>query len=101
MKSMYIEYRLTGYPGGTNLWCKVAGLVNRGIVSRSAFFLICGINRFMMKRQLQVIKRLSLKLANGDIDSKVFPLERSYIKAGLHWWIFCRRRHCPKLMASD
>jgi hypothetical protein len=101
IKGLYIEYRLVEKEYNTQLWCKVLGIVNRGIVSRTAFLIICGINRIMMKRQLKVIKKLSERLAAGKIETKEFSLERCYIKSGVHWWIFCRRRHCPALMTKQ
>lgn len=100
IKGLYIEYRLVERGSKTELWCKVLGIVNRGIVSRTAFLMICGINRIMMRQQLRVIKRLSEKLADGRIRTQAYSLERSYIKSGLHWWIFCRRRHCPSLITD-
>jgi hypothetical protein len=101
IKGLYIEYRLIECRNKTHLWCKVLGFVNRGIVSKTAFLMICGINRFMMRRQLRIIKKLSERLAAGNIEADDYPLERSYIKSGLHWWIFCRRRHCPSLMTHQ
>jgi nicotinic acid phosphoribosyltransferase len=101
IKGLYIEYRLVETANKTHLWCKILGFVNRGIVSKTAFLMICGINRFMMRRQLRVIKKLSEKLAAGKIKAEEYPLERSYIKSGLHWWIFCRRRHCPSLITNQ
>lgn len=101
IKGLYIEYRLTENANKTCLWCKVLGFVNRGIVSRTAFSMICGINRIMMRRQLRVFKRLSESLAAGKIHTGAYPLERSYIKSGLHWWIFCRRRHCPSVITHQ
>jgi hypothetical protein len=101
IKGLYIEYRLEECGDKTLLRCKVLGFVNRGIVSRTAFSMICGVNRIMMRQQLRVIKRLSESLAAGKIQAKEYPLERSYIKSGLHWWIFCRRRHCPSLITDQ
>jgi len=101
LKALYIEYRLVEDGGSTHLWCKVLGQVNRGIVSRTAFLMILGINRIMLGRQLQVIKKLSERLAAGEISTGDYALERSYIKSGLHWWIFCRRRHCPALITAQ
>ena len=101
LKSLYIEYRLVENANNTHLWCKVLGLVNRGIVSRTAFLMICGINRIMMRRQLRVIKTLSERLAAEGIKSKDYPLERCYIKSGLHWWVFCRRLHCKSLITDQ
>lgn len=98
IKGLYIEYRLVKNANKTHVWCKVLGFVNRGIVSRTAFLMICGINRIMMKRQLQVIKKLSERLAAGRIETKEYPLDKWYIKTGLHWWIFCRRHHCSALV---
>ena len=101
LKGLYIEYRLIKDGNKTFLWCKVLGFANRDIVSRTAFLMICGVNRIMMKQQLRVIKKLSERLAEGNIESGEYPLERSYIKSGLHWWIFCRRRHCPQLITNQ
>ena len=98
IKGLYIEYHLEERGDMTHLWCKVLGFVNRGIVSRTAFSMICGINRIMMTRQLKVIKRLSERLAAGSIETNEYPLDKWYIKSGLHWWIFCRRHHCPALV---
>ena len=101
IKGLYIEYRLIKNLNKTRLLCKVLGFVNRDIVSRTAFLMICALNRIMMRRQLVVIKKLSERMAAGKIKTGEFPLERSYIKSGLHWWIFCRRRHCPSLMTGQ
>jgi len=101
IRGLYIEYRLVKKGNKTELWCKVLGFVNRGVVSRTAFLIICGINRVMMKKQLWVIKKLSERLAAGSIKAKEYSLDKSYIKSGLHWWIFCRRRHCPSLITNQ
>ena len=101
LKGLYIEYRLEEHSGNTRLWCKVLGFVNRGIVSRTAFLMILGINRIMLRRQLKNIKKLSEKLAAGEINTDDYLLERAYIRSGLHWWIFCRRRQCPALITAQ
>jgi hypothetical protein len=100
IKGLYIEYRIEEGVNHSQLWCKVLGFVNRGTVSRTAFAMICAINRIMMLRQLKVIKKLSERLAAGSIETKEYPLDRWYVKSGLHWWIFCRRRHCPALISN-
>jgi hypothetical protein len=62
--------------------------------------MICSINRFMIKRQLKNIRKLAEGLAEGKIETREFPLEKSYIRSGLHWWIFCRRRYCTSILSA-
>jgi len=51
-----------------------------------------------MAKQLKTIKKLSEKLALGEIGEDNYDLRNYYAKSGLHWWLFCRRHNCSGLI---
>ncbi|UCH13883.1 MAG: hypothetical protein JSV22_12350 [Bacteroidales bacterium] len=98
INGLYIEYRLIENGSKTELWCKIKGFVKKDISSRGFFFVFRVINKFMMIRQLKIIKKLSQRLAQGKVETKIHDIKSSYAQSGLHWWLFCRRHNCKGLI---
>lgn len=101
MKSLFLEYRISGQGDRTHLWCKVRGHFNRGLLSRGFFFFFSIANKIMMTRQLKNIRKLSERTASGNIRTGTFDLGNYFIHRGIHWWIFCRRPQCKGLLTPD
>ncbi len=95
---LYLEYRLVENGRKTELWCKIKGFVKKDISSKGFFFMFRIVNKIMMTRQLKIIKKLSERLAQGKVETKTHDIKGSYIKSGLHWWLFCRRHNCKGLI---
>lgn len=98
INGLYIEYRLVTKDNYTQLWCKILGFVKKDISSKMFFLLFSIVNRIMMAKQLGTIKRLSEKLALGEIMEQNYDFRNNYPKSGLHWWMFCRRHNCTGLI---
>jgi hypothetical protein len=98
MKDMFIEYRIIEQGTKSKLWCKIKGHINKDISSKAFFVIYSCVNKIMMARQLQNIRKLSEKLAMGKVGTKTCDYKSYYIKSGLHWWVFCRRHNCKGLI---
>ena len=98
LKNLFIEYRLVEHRDKTQLWCKLKGDIRKGLFSKVFFIMFSVINKIMMTRQLKRIKRLSERLAEGEIERKTYTFKHNNKESGLHWWLFCRRHNCKGLI---
>lgn len=98
MKDLYFEYRITEQGTKAILWCKIKGYFNADLPSKGFFHIFSVADKIMMLRQLRNIRKLSELLTLGKIKTGRCNFSSYYIKSGLHWWIFCRRRNCKGLM---
>jgi len=98
MKDMLIEYRITKKGTKSILWCKIKGHFNTDIFSRGFFVIYSFVNKIMMTRQLKNIRKFSESLHSGKVETRIYDFRSFYIKSGLHWWIFCRRKNCNGLL---
>jgi hypothetical protein len=98
LKDLFIEYRIVGQNNVNVLWCKVKGFYNKGLAAKGFFTVFSVVNKIMMTRQLQKIRRLSGLLKAGKIKHGRFKFTKYYRESGIHWWFFCRRHNCKGLM---
>jgi len=102
MKGLFIEYRIAEQGTRTKLWCKVKGYFNTDISSKGFFVIFSVMNKIMMTRQLQNIKKLSERLTMGKVETRRVDLKSLVPKSeGIHWWVFCRRHNCKGLITSN
>ena len=99
MKDMYVEYRIEEKAATTILWCKIKGYFNTDISSRGFFFIFSVVNKIMMERQLNNIKKLSELSSAGKVETKMYDLKNYFVRSGIHWWVFCRRHNCNGLIS--
>ncbi len=98
MKEMFIEYRIVEQGAKSRLWCKVRGYFNTGLSSKGFFVIFSVLNKIMMLKQLQHIRKLSERLVRGKVETRMYDLNSCYAQSGIHWWVFCRRHNCKGLI---
>jgi hypothetical protein len=98
MNCLFFEYRIVEQGAKSQLWCKIKGYFYPDISSKGFFYTFSFINKVMMLKQLQNIKKLSEHLAFGKIETRRYDLSEYYFRSGLHWWVFCRRHNCKGLI---
>ncbi|HLF33946.1 MAG TPA: hypothetical protein VI583_06900 [Cyclobacteriaceae bacterium] len=99
LKDIFIEYRIVTRGTRIELWCKIKGYINRDIPSKGFFMIFSVANKIMITRQLKNIRKLSELLAKGKVEARIRDLNNYYPESGIHWWIFCRRHNCKRLIS--
>ena len=97
-RSLFLEYRIVKQGDRSILWCKIKGYYKKDLSSRGFFIIFSAINKIMMNKQLNNIKKLSELTSAGKIEFRMYDLENYFIKSGIHWWLFCRRTNCKGLI---